>query len=233
MSGVEVGLDDALDGGRPASESAGLRHPPIVPVPLVYTHGDRLPFMTLGPGTLSGRLASRRRCRVPGAAVAKIDHRIAPLATRSRSSLWFTTRRTSMRSPSFALRGGALDPDTAAVEGSGRRRSARRCRACGGNRDPSGRVPAAFLAVRPRVIMPTRRARFCLFNNVAVLAENLTRQGQRVAIVDWDVHHGDGTQDTFYQRQDVLYVSLHEFPFLPGEVGGSTKWDQVTGWVTP
>jgi acetoin utilization deacetylase AcuC-like enzyme len=62
---------------------------------------------------------------------------------------------------------------------------------------------------------------FCFFNNVAVAAAYLRGMGERVAIVDWDVHHGNGTQRTFYRDPDVLYVSLHEFPFYPG-----------TGWVT-
>jgi acetoin utilization deacetylase AcuC-like enzyme len=57
---------------------------------------------------------------------------------------------------------------------------------------------------------------FCIFNNIAIAAEAITRAGERVAIVDWDVHHGNGTQDHFYGRKDVLYVSMHEFPFYPG-----------------
>jgi acetoin utilization deacetylase AcuC-like enzyme len=62
---------------------------------------------------------------------------------------------------------------------------------------------------------------FCIFNNIAVAAAQLRSEGERVAIVDWDVHHGNGTQRSFYGDPDVLYVSLHEFPFYPG-----------TGWVT-
>lgn len=63
---------------------------------------------------------------------------------------------------------------------------------------------------------------FCLINNVAVAARHIqSRQGGRVAIVDWDVHHGNGTQDIFYNDPSVLYLSLHEFPAYP-----------LTGWVT-
>jgi acetoin utilization deacetylase AcuC-like enzyme len=61
---------------------------------------------------------------------------------------------------------------------------------------------------------------FCLFNNIAVTAAQLVAEGERVAIVDWDVHHGNGTQDIFYGSPDVLYTSLHQYPFYPG-----------TGWV--
>ncbi|MFT7464935.1 MAG: acetoin utilization deacetylase AcuC-like enzyme [Pseudohongiellaceae bacterium] len=59
---------------------------------------------------------------------------------------------------------------------------------------------------------------FCLFNNVAVAAQHaLTSLGcQRVAIIDPDVHHGNGTQSSFWGRSDVLYVSSHRFPFYPG-----------------
>lgn len=59
---------------------------------------------------------------------------------------------------------------------------------------------------------------FCLFNNVAIAARAAQAEGslERVAIVDWDVHHGNGTQDIFWNDPTVLYVSLHEWPFYPG-----------------
>ena len=58
---------------------------------------------------------------------------------------------------------------------------------------------------------------FCLFNNVAVAAAHARAQGAaRVAIVDYDVHHGNGTQHMFESDPNVLYVSLHQFPFYPG-----------------
>jgi acetoin utilization deacetylase AcuC-like enzyme len=80
----------------------------------------------------------------------------------------------------------------------------------------SGQVRRAFCAVRP----PGHHAEsdqalgFCLFNNVAIAAEQLIRQHglSRVAIVDFDVHHGNGTQHIFEQRSDVFYASLHERP---------------------
>lgn len=58
---------------------------------------------------------------------------------------------------------------------------------------------------------------FCMLNNVAVAAAHARANGcRRVAIVDWDVHHGNGTQDMFYEDPSVLYCSLHQFPFYPG-----------------
>jgi acetoin utilization deacetylase AcuC-like enzyme len=66
---------------------------------------------------------------------------------------------------------------------------------------------------------------FCLLNNVAVAAASLAAAGERVLIVDWDVHHGNGTQAIFWDHPDVLYVSTHQWPFYPGtgradDIGG-------------
>ncbi len=58
---------------------------------------------------------------------------------------------------------------------------------------------------------------FCLLNNVAVAAAHARSRGlERVAVVDWDVHHGNGTQEMFWRDPHVLYVSAHQFPFYPG-----------------
>lgn len=59
---------------------------------------------------------------------------------------------------------------------------------------------------------------FCLFNNIALAADHAIKQHhlERVLVVDWDVHHGNGTQDIFYNRNDVWFLSAHRFPFYPG-----------------
>jgi acetoin utilization deacetylase AcuC-like enzyme len=63
----------------------------------------------------------------------------------------------------------------------------------------------------------SRAMGFCLYNTVAVAAAAALDAGiERIAIVDWDVHHGNGTQDIFYDRSDVLFVSMHQYPFYPG-----------------
>jgi len=92
----------------------------------------------------------------------------------------------------------------------------------------SGSLQQGIAVVRPPGHHATRdRAMgFCLLNNVAVAAAAARAAGAaRVAIVDWDVHHGNGTQDIFWNDPDVLYVSTHQYPYYPGtgaptEIGG-------------
>jgi len=119
--------------------------------------------------------------------------------------------------------GGALDPDTFAVPAS----FTAALHAAGAGPSAvdaldAGEAEAAFVVVRPPGHHAERSSAmgFCLFNNIAVTAAHLRSRGERVAIVDWDVHHGNGTQNTFYRDPEVLYVSVHEFPFYPG-----------TGWI--
>ena len=83
-----------------------------------------------------------------------------------------------------------------------------------------GRVRSAFCAVRPPGLhaRPRQAMGFCLLNNVAVAAQYAQRRHglERVAIVDIDVHHGNGTQEAFYDDPGVLYISTHQYPFYPG-----------------
>jgi acetoin utilization deacetylase AcuC-like enzyme len=82
----------------------------------------------------------------------------------------------------------------------------------------SGEHTAAYCAVRPpgHHATPAQAMGFCFLNSVAITAAALAAEGARVAIVDIDAHHGNGTQDAFYERGDVLYVSLHQSPLYPG-----------------
>ena len=81
-----------------------------------------------------------------------------------------------------------------------------------------GKVDNAFGLIRPPGHHATknRSMGFCLFNNAAIAANELTKQGKKVLIFDFDVHHGNGTQDIFYDRKDVMYQSTHLSPHYPG-----------------
>ncbi|MCH8151727.1 MAG: histone deacetylase [Planctomycetes bacterium] len=87
----------------------------------------------------------------------------------------------------------------------------------------TGPVKRAFALVRPpgHHAEADRAMGFCLFNNVAVAAAHARAAlgCQRILIVDWDVHHGNGTQHIFWDRQDVMLFSTHRYPFYPGTGG--------------
>jgi acetoin utilization deacetylase AcuC-like enzyme len=120
----------------------------------------------------------------------------------------------------FARRGGGhLDADTVVAPGS----FAAATRAAGAGLRAvealsAGEADAAFVVVRPpgHHAVATRGQGFCLFNNIAVAAATLAGRGERVLIVDWDVHHGNGTQDMFWDDPRVLFVSTHQYPAYPG-----------------
>lgn len=117
--------------------------------------------------------------------------------------------------------GGALDPDT--VVGGVSWRAA--LRAAGGamaavDEAAGDRSRSAFSFGRPpgHHAERSRAMGFCIINNAAVAAAHARHNLglERVAVVDWDAHHGNGTQAMFYEDGSVLYVSLHQYPFYPG-----------------
>ena len=133
-----------------------------------------------------------------------------------------TVRAVCARSPA------AIDGDTRVSPGSWSAALA----AVGGVEEACGRVLGgswrnAFCSVRPpgHHAERDRAMGFCLFNNVAIAARSLVeRHGlERVAIVDWDVHHGNGTQHIFEDEARVYYVSLHQHPLYPGTGAASER----------
>ena len=118
-----------------------------------------------------------------------------------------------------AAGGGRIDADTQVSAGSW----GTACRTAGAGLAvmealAGGRGAAGFVLGRPPGHHAGRATAmgFCIVNNVAVAAATLAEQGERVAILDWDVHHGNGTQDIFWDSPSVMYVSVHQWPLYPG-----------------
>ena len=146
--------------------------------------------------------------------------RLAPRAAAPEELLRVHTAAHVARIASGAGRHVRFDPDTAA----GPRSHAAALAAAGAVVDAvervlDGSLGRAFCAVRPpgHHATPGRPMGFCLLNNVAIgAAAALARGLQRVAILDFDVHHGNGTQEAFWRDPRVLFVSSHQFPYYPG-----------------
>jgi acetoin utilization deacetylase AcuC-like enzyme len=124
-------------------------------------------------------------------------------------------RRVGMQGPVMVL------PDTIANTGT-YAAAVRAAGACVGATEAvlRGDFSSAYCLVRPpgHHALPTQPMGFCFFNNVAVAAQHARASPgvERLAIVDIDIHHGNGTQDVFYEDASVLYVSTHQFPYYPG-----------------
>ncbi len=180
-------------------------------------------FFEHDPGRGHPERPARLDAVAAGIAGAGLDDGIAPVETRDATPaelerVHTPEHLTRLRRLSDAG-GGILDRDTMASA----RSWAAAVRAAGAGLaavDALGRGEGevAFLALRP----PGHHARpdvsmgFCLLNNNAVTAAALAARGERVCIVDYDAHHGNGTQEIFYADDRVLYVSLHEWPLYPG-----------------
>jgi acetoin utilization deacetylase AcuC-like enzyme len=135
--------------------------------------------------------------------------------------------------------GGAhLDPDTVCSSGSWDAA----CAAAGCVLDAvdmavDGRAPRSFCAVRPpgHHALRDRAMGFCLFSNVALAAHYARAHHQvgRVLIVDWDVHHGNGTQALVEQEHAIHFVSMHQWPWYPGTGPASDRGPHRSVWNVP
>ena len=145
----------------------------------------------------------------------------APLASEAELELAHSAEHVAAIRELCAAGGGAIDPDTYAVEASweaARRAAGGACamvRALLG-----GEAGVGFCGTRPAGHHAERERAmgFCLFDNVAVAAELALRElgAERVLIVDWDVHHGNGTAEIFRRRDDVLVANIHQGGIFPG-----------------
>ncbi len=147
--------------------------------------------------------------------------REAPAAEGAQLELVHSRHYVRSIAEQCASGGGAIDADTFVVAQSFRAA----LHAAGGAREMTrallaGEARAGFCGVRPsgHHAKAGRAMGFCLFNNVAVAAATaIAELGlRRVFILDWDVHHGNGTAEIFHDRADVLFASIHQMPLYPG-----------------
>lgn len=149
------------------------------------------------------------------------DRRLAPAATEEQLALVHSERLISSIVDLCMAGGGPIDGDTVVGEASYRAALHAAGGACEMARALlAGEDRAGYCAVRPsgHHAEPERAMGFCLFNNVAIAAELAIRElgAERVFVLDWDVHHGNGTEAAFRRRSDVLYASIHQAGIYPG-----------------
>ena len=158
-----------------------------------------------------------------GIELLDLTEAVAPLrrrpATRAELELVHSTAHLDLFESMSRSGGGAFDGETIASPGSWNTAlAAAGLGLAAAEQLRAGVADAAFVAPRPpgHHALADQAMGFCLVNNVAITAAALAADGQRVAIVDWDVHHGNGTNDIFHDRADVLFASIHQSPLYPG-----------------
>ncbi|MGR8997752.1 MAG: histone deacetylase family protein [Gammaproteobacteria bacterium] len=189
---------------------------------LYYSHPD---FLLHDTGTGHPECADRLRSIAKALEALEFSSLIRaspPLGTEQQIRLIHSQFHIDAIRAAIPEQGKAyLDNDTVVSPGSGKAAF----RAVGAVCDAvdqilTGKADNAFCAIRPpgHHAEPASAMGFCIFNNVAIAAEYARRHYhlERIAIVDFDVHHGNGTQAAFYDQPNVLYASSHQMPFYPG-----------------
>jgi acetoin utilization deacetylase AcuC-like enzyme len=159
-------------------------------------------------------------------------------ATPDEIALAHGTEYIAMVQQLAANGGGRLDPDTVASEGSWDAATAGAgCVLEAVDRAMSGQNLRSFCAVRPpgHHALKYRSMGFCLFGNVAIAAQyaRARHSAERVLIVDWDVHHGNGTQALIENERDIHFVSMHQWPWYPGTGAAADRGPLDTVWNIP
>jgi acetoin utilization deacetylase AcuC-like enzyme len=167
-----------------------------------------------------------------------VDHVDGRHATRDEIELVHDASYVSLVEAAAAAGGTQLDHDTAASEGSWLAATAAvGCVLDGVDRAMEGSNLRSFCAVRPpgHHALRQRAMGFCLFGNVAIAAHYARhRHGlQRILIVDWDVHHGNGTQALVENEAEIHFVSMHQWPWYPGTGAADDRGPYQTVWNIP
>jgi acetoin utilization deacetylase AcuC-like enzyme len=197
---------------------------PEASAPLLFSHPaclehDPREQMPMHPDSPERLLAIERRLEASG--WLGWERREAPAAGEAELELVHDPAHVAAIRELSAGGGGAIDPDTFVDETSYRAALHAAGGACEMTRALlDGEAPASFCAVRPagHHAEPERAMGFCLFDNVAIAAALAIRElgVDRVLIIDWDVHHGNGTVEAFRSRADVLVAGIHQEGIYPG-----------------
>jgi len=188
----------------------------------IYHHNDCLShdpghFHSENPGRLGVIMAELRRAGF----ARPLDYAAAPLGTDAQVQLAHTEAYLRLIKANAPLEGRrSLDPDTVMSVGSLNAALRAVGAACAGVDDlVAGKANHVFCATRPpgHHATATHAMGFCIFNHIAIAALHAQQHGlERVAIVDFDVHHGNGTQDILLGKEGMLYISTHQSPLYPG-----------------
>lgn len=217
--GPGEGQGSARENGRLPGRFRAPRSLPSNAMETLLIYDDR--FLAHDPGRYHPESPSRLRAIAERLAKRRWSAITAPPEPASDEMLLRVHEKALVdRIRALAGHSAQLDPDTTASPGSAEAALLAAGAATQAvRRVIAGEAKNAFALVRPpgHHAEADRAMGFCFFNNAAVAVAEAHAMGlERVLCLDWDVHHGNGTQHSFYARRDLLYMSTHQFPFYPG-----------------